>query len=91
MKPFSLKPFLWGLLIGALAIAAALYQYERKPKLKGGWHHGAFMEIFVRSYKDSNGDGIGDLKGLIQSLKARATIMPPFNRLTDRRSGLAKG
>jgi alpha-amylase len=28
----------------------------------------AFMEIFVRSYKDSNGDGIGDLKGLISQL-----------------------
>jgi alpha-amylase len=28
----------------------------------------AFMEIFVRSYKDSDGDGIGDLKGLISQL-----------------------
>ena len=28
----------------------------------------AFMEIFVRSYKDSDGDGIGDLKGLISRL-----------------------
>ena len=28
----------------------------------------AFMEIFVRSYKDSDGDGIGDLKGLISEL-----------------------
>ena len=28
----------------------------------------AFMEIFVRSYKDSDGDGIGDLKGLIAQL-----------------------
>lgn len=28
----------------------------------------AFMEIFVRSYKDSNGDGIGDFKGLTQQL-----------------------
>jgi alpha-amylase len=28
----------------------------------------AFMEIFVRSYKDSDGDGVGDLKGLISQL-----------------------
>jgi maltose alpha-D-glucosyltransferase/alpha-amylase len=28
----------------------------------------AFMEIFVRSYKDSDGDGVGDLKGLIAQL-----------------------
>ncbi|MGB4020942.1 MAG: alpha-amylase family glycosyl hydrolase, partial [Limnohabitans sp.] len=26
------------------------------------------MEIFVRSWRDSNGDGIGDLNGLTQSL-----------------------
>ena len=36
--------------------------------LPEGWHHGAFMEIFVRAWRDSNGDGIGDLKGLTQSL-----------------------
>ncbi len=36
--------------------------------LPEGWQHGAFMEIFVRAYKDTNGDGIGDLKGVTQSL-----------------------
>ncbi len=36
--------------------------------LPENWHHGAFMEIFVRSWQDSNGDGMGDLKGLTQSL-----------------------
>ena len=36
--------------------------------LPAGWQHGAFMEIFVRAYKDTNGDGIGDLKGVTQSL-----------------------
>jgi glycosidase len=33
-----------------------------------GWQHGAFMEIFVRGFKDSDGDGMGDLRGLIQKL-----------------------
>lgn len=33
-----------------------------------GWSHGAFIEIYVRGYQDSNGDGIGDLRGLIQRL-----------------------
>jgi alpha-amylase len=36
--------------------------------LPANWQSGVFMEIYVRGYKDSNGDGIGDLKGLTQSL-----------------------
>lgn len=36
--------------------------------LSEAWHKGAFMEIYVRGYKDSDGDGIGDLRGVIQSL-----------------------
>lgn len=36
--------------------------------LRPGWAHGAFMEIFVRGYQDSDGDGIGDLRGLTQRL-----------------------
>lgn len=33
------------------------------------WHKkGVFMEVYVRAFKDSNGDGIGDFKGLTQSL-----------------------
>jgi glycosidase len=36
--------------------------------LAEGWQQGAFVEIFVRGYKDSNGDGVGDLRGLTQSL-----------------------
>jgi len=32
------------------------------------WNDSVFYEIFVRSFFDSNGDGIGDLKGLIQKL-----------------------
>jgi glycosidase len=36
--------------------------------LPAGWQHGAFMQIFVRSYADGNGDGIGDLRGLTSKL-----------------------
>jgi len=36
--------------------------------LPAHWQHGAFMEIFVRAYQDSDGDGMGDLKGLISRL-----------------------
>ena len=37
-------------------------------RLAPDWHRGAFMEIFVRGWKDSDGDGIGDLRGLTQTL-----------------------
>jgi glycosidase len=32
------------------------------------WNDVVFYEVFVRSFYDSNGDGIGDLNGLIQQL-----------------------
>lgn len=65
-------PVWLGLVILASLMAVAVFTLKLRqvpPKsLPQGWHQGAFMEIFVRSYKDSNGDGIGDLKGLTQSL-----------------------
>lgn len=36
--------------------------------LPADWSHGGFIEIYVRGYQDSNGDGIGDLRGLIGRL-----------------------
>jgi alpha-amylase len=32
------------------------------------WHDRVFYEVFVRSFADSDGDGIGDLRGLIERL-----------------------
>ncbi|WP_262890458.1 alpha-amylase family glycosyl hydrolase [Rhodocytophaga rosea] len=32
------------------------------------WQKGIIYEIYLRSFKDSNGDGIGDLKGIISEL-----------------------
>src|SRR5512135_1028894 len=32
------------------------------------WREAVFYEIYVRSFQDSNGDGVGDLPGIIQRL-----------------------
>lgn len=63
--------------------------------LADGWQNGAFMQIFVRSYQDSDGDGIGDLKGLIsrldylQDLGVRGLWLMPVNPSQDRDHGYA--
>ena len=38
------------------------------PASYGWWNDRVFYEIFVRSFQDSDGDGNGDLKGLISRL-----------------------
>ena len=40
-----------------------------EPDLSQGWWNDVvFYEIFVRSFKDSDGDGIGDFRGIIEML-----------------------
>lgn len=60
---------------GLLSCAAFSHQQQTRsvhaplPQWKNEWTRGAvFYEVFVRSFQDSNGDGIGDLKGLISKL-----------------------
>lgn len=60
----------------ALLLALPAAAVDRSPvpmrdpgsTLAPDWYRGAFMEIFVRAWKDSDGDGIGDLRGLTQTL-----------------------
>jgi glycosidase len=47
---------------------SAVPQNAQPSTLSPAWRRGAFMEVFVRAYKDSDGDGVGDLKGLTQQL-----------------------
>jgi alpha-glucosidase len=32
------------------------------------WRDGVFYQIYPRSFQDSNGDGVGDIKGIIERL-----------------------
>ncbi len=63
--------------------------------LDADWQHGAFMQVFVRSYQDSDGDGVGDLRGLIsrldhlQNLGVRGLWLMPINRSQDGDHGYA--
>jgi len=73
--PISLSTLLLSALL-AFEFAAAQPLPDLSPvpprpqasRLKPGWQQGPFMEIFVRAYQDSDGDGIGDLRGLTQRL-----------------------
>ncbi|MBL8359774.1 MAG: alpha-amylase [Rubrivivax sp.] len=63
--------------------------------LPEGWHHGVFMEIFVRGYQDGDGDGIGDLRGLIsrldylKDLGVRGLWLMPVHASADHDHGYA--
>lgn len=46
----------------------AASQPETSNLAEGWWNGVVFYEIFVRSFKDSDGDGIGDFRGIIESL-----------------------
>lgn len=63
--------------------------------LPEGWSGGAFMQVFVRSYQDSDGDGVGDLRGLIsrldylRDLGVRGLWLMPVHPSQDRDHGYA--
>lgn len=50
------------------ADVSAVAKSDPGSVLPATWKQGPFIEIYVRGYQDSDGDGIGDLKGLTQRL-----------------------
>lgn len=60
----SIKSFTILLFISLLSLPVTL----RSQTPGNWWNDAVFYEIFVRSFYDSNGDGKGDFRGLIQKL-----------------------
>ena len=66
------------LLLASLAVAIAILAGGDSPAeslriAQGGlapywWNDRVFYEVFIRSFQDSDGDGIGDIEGLIERL-----------------------
>ncbi len=72
MKTFGLAALMALALTGTARAGVDVAQVpvtHKQSELPAGWNkNAAFMEIFVRSYQDSDGDGVGDFKGLTSRL-----------------------
>ncbi|MDR7386058.1 MAG: alpha-amylase family glycosyl hydrolase, partial [Armatimonadota bacterium] len=49
---------------------------QESPRSRGlaWWQREAFYEVYPRSFQDSDGDGVGDLRGLLQRLDYLAQL-----------------
>ncbi|OHD39772.1 MAG: hypothetical protein A2015_09410 [Spirochaetes bacterium GWF1_31_7] len=77
-------------------IPDSLHFENKKSSLPNEWYSNAvFYEIFVRSFYDSNNDGIGDLRGVIEKLDylkelgVKGIWLMPINMNSDGDHGYA--
>ncbi|MFL5731476.1 MAG: alpha-amylase family glycosyl hydrolase [Cytophagaceae bacterium] len=56
------------LYVFSLLLSCGTVSFAQAPAQTYWWNDAVFYEVFVRSFKDSNGDGQGDLSGLIGKL-----------------------
>ncbi len=75
--------------------ATTIAKSDPGSTLKPNWAQRGMLQIYVRGYQDSNGDGIGDLKGLISRLDYIKALgvggiwLMPVNASEDRDHGYA--
>ena len=55
-------------LLLVLLLAGCNYKSDKIDMDKKWWKESIIYQVYPRSFKDSNGDGIGDLKGIIEKL-----------------------
>ena len=85
-----MKRVLCVLMVLLLLVPAALAEEAAvgETEFQGGWdvqdNHRVFYEIFVGSFSDSNGDGIGDLRGIIN----RMDYLNDGNPLSEKSLGI---
>ncbi len=66
--------FLLVLVLFAWLVPAAAQSKPVDQEGHAWWQHAVFYEIYPRSYMDTNGDGIGDLRGIIAKLDHLKTL-----------------
>ncbi len=92
---YHFRSFGAGLALGIALTAQAAPRMHGVPAARPGWSQGVFMEVFVRAYQDSDGDGIGDLRGLtrrldyLQQLGVTGLWLMPVTRSADHDHGYA--
>ena len=50
------------------------------------WKHGVVYQVYPRSFQDTNGDGVGDLKGISERLDYLAWLGVDAIWISDRKS-----